>query len=87
MRGTKLGLFVLMFFFVAPVVITAYSGDTCSQYSAGSWMDNLTIVQFFNSPNDNKWQGSWDPRFDADWQRHNCRDYDRAGEPVCQRCP
>jgi hypothetical protein len=88
MRGAKLGLFALMFFLVAPVVVTSYSGDTCSPYSAGSgsWMDDLTVVQMFNRPNE-RWEGSWDPRYDADWQRHYCRDYDRAGEPVCQRCP
>jgi hypothetical protein len=72
MRGAKLGLFVLMFFLVAPVVVTAYSGDACVPYSAGSWMDNLTVVQLFDSPNDNKWQGAWDPRYDADWQRDYC---------------
>jgi hypothetical protein len=72
MRGAKLGLFALMFFLVAPVVVMAHFGDTCSPYSAGSRMDNLTIVQLFDSPNDNKWQGSWDPRYDADWQRHYC---------------
>ena len=72
MRGAKLGLFALMFFLVAPVVVTSYSGDTCSPYSEGSWMDDLTVVQLFNSPNDYKWEGSWDPRYDADWQRHYC---------------
>ena len=72
MRGAKLGLFSLMFFFVAPVVVMAHFGDTCLPYSAGSWMNNLTIVQLFDSPNDNKWQGSWDPRDDADWQREYC---------------
>jgi hypothetical protein len=54
-------------------VVTAYSGDTCSPYSASSsWMDNLTVVQLFNSSNDSKWEGTWDPRFDADWQRDYC---------------
>jgi len=87
MRGAKLGLFALMFFLVAPVMVTTYSDNTCSPYSAGSWMDNLTIVQLFDGPNDYKWQGTWDPRYDADWQRNYCRDYDRAGRAVCERCP
>ena len=86
MRGVKLSLVALMFFLVAPVMVTTYSDNTCSPYSAGSWMDDLTIVQLFNSPNDYKWQGTWNPRYDADWQREYC-DYDRAGGAVCQRCP
>jgi len=72
MRGAKLGLFALMFFLVAPVMVTTYSYNTCSPYSAGSWMDELTVVQLFNSPNDYKWEGTWDPRHDADWQRDYC---------------
>jgi hypothetical protein len=67
MRGAKLGLFVLIFFLVAPVVVTAHCYDTfLPPYSASSWMDNLTVVQLFNSSNDYKWQGSWNPGFDAD---------------------
>jgi hypothetical protein len=72
MRGVKLSLFALMFFFVAPVMAATYSDNTCSPHSAGSWMDDLTIVQLFNAPNDYKWQGTWDPRYDADWQRDYC---------------
>jgi hypothetical protein len=87
MRGVKLSLFALMFFLVAPVMVTTYSDDTCSPYSAGSWMDNLAIVQLFNTPNDYKWEGTWNPRYDAKWQREHCRDYDLAGRAVCQRCP
>ncbi len=79
--------FVLMLVLVAPAVAAALSCDTCAPYSQGSWMDNLAVVQLFHSPNDYKWQGSWDPRYDADWQQKYCRDYDRAGGAVCQRCP
>lgn len=82
-----LALFVLMFVFVAPVAVAAFSCDTCSPYSAGSWMDKLTVVQLFDSPSDYKWQRSWDPRYDADWQHKYCRDYDRPGGAVCERCP
>jgi hypothetical protein len=87
MHGVKLSLFVLMFFLVAPVMATTYSNNTCLPYSASSWMADLTIVKLFNSPNDYKWQGTWNPRYDADWQRDYCRDYDPAGDAVCQRCP
>lgn len=73
MRGAKLGLFVLMFFLVAPVVVTAYSGDTCSPtYSASSWMNNLTVIRLFDNSNDYKWKKTWNPRSDADWQQDYC---------------
>ena len=87
MRGVKLSLFVIMFLLVAPVMVTTHSGNNCSPYSGDSWIDNLAVVQLFDTPNDYKWQGTWDPRYDADWQRNYCRDYDRAGRAVCERCP
>jgi hypothetical protein len=85
MPGSKLGLFVLVFILVAPVVVSAYSCDNSSSSSDASWMDRMTVFQLFDNPSDYKWQGAWDPRYDSDWQRHYGRDYDSAGGAVC-RC-
>jgi hypothetical protein len=49
-----------------------YPGD-CSLPPHTSWMDSLVVSQVFDNPNDYKWQGSWEPRYDPDWQRHYCR--------------
>jgi hypothetical protein len=87
MHGVKLVLFALMFVLVAPVVVAAqYPGDTCSPSHHTSWMDDLVVSQVFDNPNDYKWQGSWEPRYDPDWQGHYCRDYDRTSGAVTKCC-
>jgi hypothetical protein len=72
MPGARLGLFALVFFIVAQGAVAAYCADASSPSSDASWMSGLTVYQMFNSPNDYKWERSWDPRYDADWQRHFC---------------
>jgi len=84
MPGKKFGLLALTFILVSAVLVPALLTDIAS--AECSVVNCLTVVQLFYNPNDYKWQGSWDPRFDPDWQTHygttNVRDRDVG----CDRC-
>ncbi len=66
MPGKKFGFSALTFILASaifvPVLLTGIASAECSA------INSLIAVQLFNNPNDYKWHGSWDPRFDSDWQ-------------------
>lgn len=71
MPGKKFGPLVVIFIATAavlliPVLQTGVASAQCS------WMSCLSIVKLLDSPNDYKWIGDWDPRFDRDMQTHYC---------------
>ncbi len=68
MPGKKFGFLALIFIFTASVLIPALRTDIAAAQC--SWMDNLSVVQSLNYPNDYRWQGNRDPRYDPDWQTH-----------------
>ncbi|MGA2403674.1 MAG: hypothetical protein ABSG91_18525 [Syntrophobacteraceae bacterium] len=88
MNGRKPGLFALIFLFGATLLVPAFLTDIASAQC--TWLDNLTIVQGIYNPNDYKWQGTWDPRFDPDWQAHYgvtyARDCDRCERSAVRDC-
>jgi len=98
MNRTKPGFLALILLFGATLLVPMHRSDIAG--AAPAWMDHLTIVQLFNSPTDYRWQGTWDPVYDYDWQRHynyNCafvrdcdrcaaRDYDRDVVHSCLLC-
>ena len=89
MTGKRFGALTLVVFVAAAVPIPALMTDIASAQC--SWMDSLTVTQLFNNPHDYRWEGSWDPKFDPDWQAHYgnpSRDYDvrcdlEYGCPTC----
>jgi hypothetical protein len=84
MPGKKFGFLALTFILVSAVVVPTLLTDIAS--AERSVVNSLTVVQLFGNPSDYRWQGSWDPRFDSDWQTHyrniNARDCDVR----CDRC-
>src|SRR5271157_2899463 len=76
MPGKKFGFLALTFILVSAVLVPALFTDIAS--AQRSIVNSLTVVQMFGNPSDYRWQGSWDPRFDPDWQTHyrniNARD-------------
>lgn len=94
MPGKKIGfLLALTFILVSAGLVPALLTDIAS--AECSAVKSLTAVQLFNNQNDYRWQGSWDPRFDSDWQTHyrisyvrdcDVRDHDRSASRDCDRC-
>jgi hypothetical protein len=93
MSGKKLGFLALTFFLVSAVLVPALLTDVAS--AKCSAVNSLTVVQLFNNPNDYKWYGTWDSRFDSDWQTHyrisyvrdcDVRDYDLSAARDCDLC-
>ena len=89
MPGKRLGASALIFIIAAAVLFPVlWPGIASAQCS---WMDSLTVVQLFDNPHDYRWQESWNPRYDPDWQTHygnTSRDYDvrcdlAYGCPTC----
>ena len=92
MPGRKFGFLALTFILVSAVLVPALLTDIASAQCSA--MNSVNIVQLFNNPSDYKWFGSWDPRFDSDWQTHyrisyvrDCAsgDYDRYAARDCDR--
>jgi len=89
MPGKKFGALAVIFIIATTVLIPVLRIDVASAQC--SWMDSLTVVQLFDNPHDYRWQGSWTPRYDPDWQAHygnTSRDYDvrcdlEYGCPTC----
>lgn len=93
MSSKKIGFLALTFILVSAVLVPALLTHIASAQCSA--MNSVNIVQLFNNPNDYKWYGSWDPRFDSDWQTHyrisyvhdcDVRDYDRNAARDCDRC-
>jgi hypothetical protein len=61
----RLGVLLTIFTITALLGSAALAGAASAQCS---WVDCLSISRMLNNPNDYKWEGSWDPRFDEDWQ-------------------
>ncbi|MGO9017192.1 MAG: hypothetical protein ACLQVJ_02465 [Syntrophobacteraceae bacterium] len=84
MSGKKFGFLALAFVLVSavfvPALLTGIASSECSV------VNSLTVVQLFHTPNDYKWQGNWDPRFDNDWQTHYGITYVRDCDARCDRC-
>jgi hypothetical protein len=92
MSSKKFGFLALTFILVSAVLVPALLTDIASAQCSA--VNSVNIVQLFNNPNDYKWYGSWDPRFDSDWQTHyrisyvrdcDVRDYDRNAARDCDR--
>jgi hypothetical protein len=66
MPGKKFGFLALTFILMSAVVVPALLTDIA--YAECSVLNSVTAVQLFHNPNDYRWQGSWDPRLDFDWQ-------------------
>jgi len=85
MSGKKFGFLLALTFILAstgvvPALLTGTASAECLV------VNSLTAVQLFDTPNDYKWQGTWDPRFDADWQSHYGITYVRDCDAGCDRC-
>jgi len=65
--------FAMIIILVSPALGSAQvPADTCPPYVHSSWMDDLVVAQIFNNSHDYRWYGAWDPKYDADWNRHYC---------------
>ncbi len=80
MNGRKLGTSALIFLFGATLLVPALITDIAS--AQNSWMNNVFTFQSFDNLNDNKWEGTWDPQYDSDWQAH----YGTACPHDCDLC-
>jgi len=84
MSGKKFGFLALTFILVSAVLVPALLTDIAS--AERSIVNSLTTVQMFGNPSDYRWQGTWDPRFDYDWQTHYRNVNARDCEVRCDRC-
>ncbi len=85
MSGKIFGFLLALTFILASTgVVPALLTGTAS--GERSVVNCLTAVQLFHTPNDYKWQGTWDPRFDADWQTHYGVTYVRDCDTSCNSC-
>jgi hypothetical protein len=81
MPGKKLGYLTLTFILMSTVVVPAFLTDIA--LAQGSFVNYLSVVQLLDNPDDFKWQGIWNPRFDPDRRTYYSityvRDYDVRG--------
>jgi len=77
MPGKKSGYLALTLVLMSTVVVPAFLTDIAS--AQDSFVNSLTVV-LLDNPNDFKWQGIGNPRFDPDWPTYYgityLRDYD-----------
>jgi hypothetical protein len=68
MPGKQFGALALILIVTTVVLAPALRAGIASAQC--SWMDSLTVAQLFDNPHDYRWEVSWTPRYDPDWQTY-----------------